>query len=287
MRSVYKDIEIMYCHNGAPIELDSEDRRQKWEGAARAANDQWKEAAKNEARILSTGQVDKPDWFRSAERSARKFVRGLGLEACRGVQVSLIDISTPELQEASRLDMEWDAFHSRNFGVVVRDKAAQAVYEKSGRVGIGQWLSHELTHAAQMSGPALYTNFVDGTWRDHYRTGLSLMDADDMYGQFFTEAIAEYNAGLYARRAAQADEPLASVDALSTSELPEHYTLAAIKKSEPGVNGPDGWAIELVAAWHEQMTPGGAAAFMGHAYDTYSIDADRRLAGHRGFRSQP
>ena len=241
---------------------------------------------------LSKGRQEKSTWFREQERSARSFVRRLGLTATKGVQISIIDTSkvtraaltSGESRPLVDLSM---ASYMPGIGIIVKKSTVDVAVERQKPDAIGTILVHELAHASEpASGVCYLQNTPDSSEaRMYYREGFmaNRQDGTDT-GIFFSEAMANFTEGLYNGRCEQtsntgyhANEP--EVD------VPPQYVVPWVLVDDSGkpANGPNGHVIELLAWGVENYGIGTSNEFIATAYDTYSEDAEVRLAGHRKF----
>jgi hypothetical protein len=281
------DLDIVYCNGGAPIAFNEEEQK-KFDAWTSELNQSWADEARQEAEVVYRYAQEKPAWFRSAERSARNFVQGLGLTAAKGTRIILTDIPGGELNQRvfntddEEKNLSADALYNQRIGIIVKAERAAAAYDMWGKIAIGKLLVHELTHSAEQHGPVHYSWNGEG-WDMDFRQGLMTGDGTTMFGNFFIEAIPEFNAGLYVRRQLDPSCPLAPDTHLPAGSLPYHFTAYNPPKAQRRLAGPEGYAIELLAKAADRPGMVGAGTFLRSAFDTYSTHAPTRLAGLRAF----
>jgi len=247
----------------------------------------WSASARLRTAAAQVYAVKKPEWFRSAERSARRFVRGLGLEGCRGAQVTLVDIHSTE-QAASVFSYESDDISpdaETNYfnGTVVRLDRISALRDVS-KLAVGSLLVHELTHAAEWLNPVIYLGNADKNGElliRASRMGHTVITDSIPQGLFFAEGIAEFNAGLYVRKQQDRNSPLISIAGRPSIELPDHYFQNPARDFH--VSGRDGYSIELLAWGVENKQITSSENFINTTYASYSPNPSERLRGFRGF----
>lgn len=254
------------------------------------SNRYWTNQARQMTSVISQGQVEKPEWFREQERSARRFVDSLGLVAARGTQITIVDPRTTKIAKAA---FPWDepnfkakAMHWPRNGILIRNTIVDLAEAKTEPEAVGKILAHELVHAAEYCDTNYYQQYHKKSkkWRAHHRSGFSTKRADETErGMFYDEAVAEYVAGLYTRRLDDPQSELVSIDDEPSSDLPAHYTDYVVSLGNPPVAGPDGYSIEMLAWGAEQKGVCSRDDFIAAALGTYSLDKTVRLASYRHF----
>lgn len=282
---------IQYCDDLGSLDRPNGIPAAELESWRTRANEVLTTKAQEKVAFMRQFVVEKPDWFVSAERSARQFVKNLGLRACQGTQITLLDVSKPDDLQVifpsndEQKQISADAQSSHYHGIVMRYDRAQQAYDQKGRITIGHVLTHELTHSAEWLSPTVI-NFYDSgnnTWLQDSRQGPILNMDGSVQGLFYSEGLAEFNAGLYSRRQEQPDcFPVSITDAPSV-ELPKHYADHRPEKGTPYVAGPDGYSMELFAWGIQERGIATTEDFVRVAHNTYSEVADIRLNGFRTF----
>lgn len=286
------DFNFRYFSNGRECYLGEEYAADviEWQ---KSSNDQWNESRRQEVAELSQYTNEKPDWFRSAERSARGFVKGIGLTAAKGAQVSLLQIDDPEVEMrvfgAPHVKKLVDAYHIPHLGIVVRKAYAELAYSGKGKLALGQLLVHELVHTAESRSKTI-TYSHDGEtkkWDMLYRQGFTLSSASKKSkgyrGTFFTEGIAEYVSGLYIRSKTGQGDTYFDEQAVKSNRVPKHYTSFRPDKDYPYISGPDGFAIEIMAATVQERGIASAETYIQALLATHSPDYQTSLRGFRDF----
>lgn len=283
------NFDIYFCDEKGSLERPNGIAPEKINKWRKSGNSAWTKNVRAEVALLQKYVVEKPDWLISAERSARRFVRGLGLEACRGAQVTLVDVTNPDdVKKIFPYDNDvtsTDAQNSYYYGILLRQDRTRLAYAHKGRVAVGRTIVHELTHAAEWQSPTVL-NFYDSeadTWVMASRQGQMLNLGGTSYGQFFSEGVAEFNAGLFTRRQQHPNCPIVSITDCPTLELPAYYSDYRPDKGVPYVVGPDGYGVELLAWGMQEKGVTSAEDFISKAHATYSQDPSVRLDGLRRF----
>lgn len=286
------DYRLRYFSNERECYLEDEHMAnvREWQ---EARNQRWNEGRRKEAAEFGQYCIEKPDWFMSAERSARGFVKGLGMAAARGTQISLLQVDDPEAEMeifgAPHVKKLVDAYYLPHLGIAVRNSYAELAYSAKGKLAIGQLLVHELVHSAEARQKTISYIYNPETkkWGMQYRQGFTLSLADKKSkhhrGEFFTEGTAEYISGLYIRSKVDKENTYFDEKAVKSNRLPSHYATYRPDKGYPYTSGPDGFALEIVAATLERRGIVPAEAYARSILATYSEDYQTRLQGFRDF----
>lgn len=119
-----------------------------------------------------------------------------------------------------------------------------------------------------------------GNWRRTYRRSFTQWDEGESRGEFFSEGIAEYAAGLYVRRL---DDPMSNLvsigDETPSLALPDHYRQYNVVPEQD--EGADAYALEVLAWGAEQAEMMPKDEFIRAALGAYSPDLVARLAAFR------
>lgn len=288
MRVQSSELQLVFCDDrGDQIDQGILTAAEVQQRTARLNTHLTKQALLHFAPIRDN-RVEKPAWFREQECSARDFVQKLGLSAAKGTQITVVDASSPEV--AKQL-FTWDsstmytqAYYCYPYGVVVRGAMLELAQQAAQPQAIAKLLVHELVHAAEQFGPKYYQyyNKQSQTWETRFRQGFITQDDRTVdRGAFFSEAFAEYAAGLYTRRLEQPDCGLIDTTIPPSPELPSHYLQHNVDTGTPCNEGPDAYALEVIACHLERESIMGAEDFIRSALGAYSLDATTRLAGLR------
>ncbi|MFI5212681.1 MAG: hypothetical protein ACHQTE_01845 [Candidatus Saccharimonadales bacterium] len=227
------DIQLIFRDDGGDQvqqgKLSAEEVQQRTD----KANARYTRNAFMEFATIRDNRVEKPAWFAREEQAARKFVyQGLGLTAAKGTQITVLD---SEASEATQALFQWDipgkayahGFQNPFYGVVIRQAMLDMAEEQSVPCAMGKLLVHELVHAAEPESPEFYQvyNAKKNEWGADFRQGFMTRAPENFErGAFFSEAAAEFAAGLYVRRLDDLTCSLVPTEHAITPTLPEHYT---------------------------------------------------------------
>lgn len=284
------DFNFRYFANGIECYVGEEDAAKNLEWQE-STNRLWNEGRQETVAELNRYTIEKPEWFRSAERSARRFVRNIGLTAARGAQISLLQVDNPDVEMnifgAPHVKRLVDAYHLPYLGIVVRNAYAELAHNQKGKLAIGQLLVHELVHTAESQSKTITCRYDEKTkqWNMIYRQGFTLISGSKkskhQRGEFFTEGIAEYVSGLYIRSMVNQEKTYFDEEAVKSNRVPAHYTSFRPKKDYLYISGPDGFAFEVMAATLQKRGIVSADIFVQALLATHSEDYEKSLQGYR------
>lgn len=245
------------------------------------------------AATISPYVVEKPDWFRAAERRARRFVRTIGIEAAKGAQITCIDVSTPEEYDTVLDEGSYEenilAVNAPGVGILVPlERAAACIDEPDGSTALTSTITHELVHAAEHIEPRLsevYDGDNNKAWLGYNaRHGLTITKLDDYLGTLYQEGICNVVGGLYVRRLADRAAWLCSIDTQPLAERPAFYTqgMPAPPEGKPYGMGYDAYTLEMIS-WKAWMLGATASkhTLLEDLLASHSTDATKRLAAFR------
>ncbi len=252
-------------------------------------NASFDEHAREGWQLIKENEVEKPLWFRNQERQARKLVRSLGLVAAKRTSITIVDTENPDVVEKL---FPWDkdgiytqAVYDRPYGIYIRKPVVEMARTQAMPRAIGKTLAHELTHSAEYLGRNYYQQYDYDTneWITHQRQGFNTDVRDIRRGAFYSEGVAEFVAGLYARGYDRTKDALVSITDTPTAELPVQYREHNVDTGVPICVGPDAYALEVLAWGAEQKGIAPKDALIRSALATYSLKDSVRLEGFRSF----
>jgi hypothetical protein len=253
METLRPDISFdFYDENGVPTGRDYHPSFNEIAGSG--SNSEISEAYELDDKVIKKLAVEKPEWFKSCEVDARKFLSEFDLDvSCpvyllkEGRLLRQIDIDDPAVVAS------YDSFTNR---VYVRKKRIDEWRDRYGTDFATSGLVHEMAHGTALP----VTNFAvhkfgngDEDVTVNFRSGWSTNSRQGELGTFYEEAFAKYVAGLYRRRCIDPGASLVSICGNPNLELPPHFNYECSNNGERRMTaGPDGYAIELLAYGVEQ-----------------------------------
>lgn len=275
--------------NGRDISMRSADEAVRAIERQGIYNDYLTQNAEKRLELLSRHEVNKPSWFQTAERNSKTFLGSIGLHAAENMQVTLLDVNDNISVINDIFGRDTDGYivtglHEPYFGVLIRYDSVVHDYESNGPISTGRLLVHELTHSNEPKSN--YRSYrkaqTTNEWSEYIRQGFSISIDGVVRGDVFTEGLAEYNAGLYARRVVDGTCCLVENTRPYSRELPLHYIA---ESSEKAVSPEclDAYAIELMASGLEDIGEVSADEFIHCMWGVYSTVPDISLSSLRSF----
>lgn len=291
MRMNRYNLQLVYCDEKGEYVQQGKYTAEEMAEESADINARYNHRALQTMATIHATRVEKPGWFKHQERLARQFIyQELGLVAAKGTQITVVDSdSSPEAHKQLFGNMDvpgkiyYHGYHHSSEGIVIRNSILDMAQQQQNPTAIGKLLVHELTHAATPVSQRSYHRYdhASDSWSGAFRQGVMTEKPDGSpRGGFFNEGLAEFCAGFYVRRL---NDPTCSLvdDGPMRAELPLHYRSHNVDTGVPLNEGPDAYALELIARTVGRKGELSPDEYMQRLLGVYSVHEATRLSGYR------